>query len=135
MTPSLMPAGPGAQQMLDPSSMSVVIVTVMSDPLNTKPRKNSVSAESWNIITSRKQARTILLGAPHQLRCAALSLTFAAGARRSSVVNAVAAEVRHLHVRRAFALVILSKTSSRLRASSRNDRKQWRLQVQHQIQF
>ena len=38
-------------------------------------------------------------------------------------------------MRRAFALVILSKTSSRLRASLRNDRKQWRLQVQHQIQF
>ena len=38
-------------------------------------------------------------------------------------------------MRRACALVILSKTSSRLRASSRNDRKQWRLQVQHQIQL
>ena len=102
---------------------------------NTKPRKDSVSSVSWNIITSRKQARTTVLGAPHHLRCAALSLTFAAWARRFSVVNAVAAEVRDLHMRRAFALVILSKTSSRLRASLRNDRKQWRLQVQHQIQF
>ena len=33
------------------------------------------------------------------------------------------------------ALVTLSKTSSRLRASIRNDRKQWRLQVQHQTQL
>ena len=46
--------------------------------LNTKPRKDSVSAESWNIIASRRQARTIVFGAPHQLRRAAKSLTFAA---------------------------------------------------------
>ena len=38
-------------------------------------------------------------------------------------------------MRRAFALAILSNTSSRLRASLRSDRKQWRLQVQHQIQI
>ena len=87
-------------------------------PLSTKPRKDSVSADSWNIITSRNQARTIVPGAPHQLRRAALSLTFAAWARRSSVVKAVAAEVRDLHMRRTFALMTLSKTSSRLRASS-----------------
>ena len=102
-------------------------------PLKTKPRKDSVSADSWNIINSRKQARIIVLGAPHQLRW--LSLTFAAWARRLSVVNAVAAEVRDLHMRCAFALVMLSKASSRLLASLRNDRKQWRLQVQHHIQF
>ena len=81
------------------------------------------------------QARTIVLGAPHQLWCAALSLTFAAWAQRFCVVNAVAAEVRDLHMRRAFALVILSNSSARLRASPRNDRKQWRLEVQDQIQF
>ena len=54
------------------------------------------------------QARTIVLGVLHQLWCAALSLTFAAWAQRFCVVNAVAAEVRDLHMRRAFALVILS---------------------------
>ena len=37
-------------------------------------------------------------------------------------------------MRRAFALVILSNSSSRLRASLRDDRKQWRLEVLHQIQ-
>ena len=104
-------------------------------PLNTKPRKNSISAESWDIITSRRQARTTVLGAPHQFRCAAVVLTFAAWARRPRAVNAVVAEVRDLHMRRAFALVILSNTSPRLRASLRNDRKQWRLRVQHQIQI
>ena len=83
----------------------------------------------------RNHVRTIVLGAPHQLRCAALSLTFAAWARRSSVVKAVAVEVRDLHMRRAFVLMTLSKTSSHLRASLRNDRKQLRLQVQHPIQF
>ena len=31
MTPSLMPTGPDAQQLLDTSSMSVVIVTVTSE--------------------------------------------------------------------------------------------------------
>ena len=65
--------------------------------LNIKPRKDSVMEHHH---------RTIVLGAPHQLRCAALSL-----------------------------VVILSNTSSRLRASIRNDRKHWRLQVQHQIQL
>ena len=100
--------------------------------LNPKPRKDSISAESWDIITSRRQARTIVLGAPHQFR---MVLTFAAWTRRPRVVNAVVAEVRDLHMRRAFSLVILSNTSPRLRASLRNDRKQWRLRVQHQIQI
>ena len=104
-------------------------------PLNAKPRKDSVSAESRNIITIHRQARTVVLCATHQLRCAALSVTFAAWAQRFCAVNAVAAEVRDLYMRRAFAFVILSETSSHLRASLRKDRKQRRLQVQHQIQF
>ena len=111
-------------------SRGIISCAKKAFPLNTKPRKDSVSAESWNIITSRRQARTIVFGAPHQLPCASLSL-----AQRFCAVNAVAAEVRDLHMRRAFALVILSNTSSRFRASLRNDRKQWHFQVQHQIQL
>ena len=116
-------------------SRGIISCAEKAFPLNTKPRKDSVSAESWNIITSRRQARTIVLGAPHQLRCAALSLTFAAWAQRFCDVNAMTTKVQDLHMRRAFAFVIFSNTSSRHRASLRNDRKQWRLQVQHQIQF
>ena len=58
-------------------SRGIIACAKEAFPLDTKPRKDSVSAKSWNIITSRRQARTIVLGARHQLRCAALSLTFA----------------------------------------------------------
>ena len=47
-------------------SRGIISCAKKAFPLNTKPRKDSVSAESWNIITSRRQARTIVLGAPHQ---------------------------------------------------------------------
>ena len=116
-------------------SRAVVACAKKAFPLNTKPRKDSVSAESWNIITNRRQAQTIVLGALHQLRCATLGITFAAWAQRPCVVNALELEVRDIHMRRALALMILSKTASCHRVSLRNDRKQLRRQVQHQIQI
>ena len=49
-------------------SRGIIYCAKKAFPLNTKPRKDSVSVESWNIITNRKQAGTIVLGATPQLR-------------------------------------------------------------------
>ena len=79
-------------------SRAIIACAKKAFPLNTKPRKDS------------GQARTIVLGAPHQLRCAALGITFAAWAQRPCVVDALELEVRDIHI---------SKTASCLRVSLR----------------
>ena len=69
MTSSLMPAGPDAQHMMGPSSMSVVIVTVQrcrrcvqrdvtTNRFEVLQKATKMSADIWNLRKERRHSRT-----------------------------------------------------------------------------